>query len=167
MYDAEFWKKMSEKIENPSLGLPQEVFEFVTTVTPMINVDLLIKNSDGHVLMAWRDDICGRGWHIPGGIIRYKESIEDRIRQVAVKELKTEVHIEPGPIMINSIITPGRIRGHFISLLYRCFLPTDFQINNVGLTDSDEGYLAWIKECPDNMVLGQSKVYKDIWSDCI
>jgi colanic acid biosynthesis protein WcaH len=41
----------------------------------MVNVDLFISDDQGRVLLTWRDDeIFGAGWHIPGGMIRYKET---------------------------------------------------------------------------------------------
>jgi colanic acid biosynthesis protein WcaH len=34
----------------------------------------------GRTLLTWRDDESfGAGWHVPGGIIRYKETAADRI----------------------------------------------------------------------------------------
>ena len=61
-------------INDPQEGLPEVVFLFVTRHTPMINVDLLIRDAEGRVLLTWRDDGYEHspGWHIPGGIIRYK-----------------------------------------------------------------------------------------------
>lgn len=43
----------------------------------MVNVDLLIKNvSSNETLLTWREDeYYGPGWHVPGGIVRFKETI--------------------------------------------------------------------------------------------
>ena len=66
-----------DKLMSNDLG--KNVFELVSTLTPMINVDLLIKNEMGQTLFSWRDDIhSGKGWHLPGGIIRLKETLEER-----------------------------------------------------------------------------------------
>ncbi|MDP2923379.1 MAG: NUDIX hydrolase, partial [Candidatus Omnitrophota bacterium] len=60
-------------IKNPSERLPEDIFLFVSRITPIINVDLLIKNKQNHTLLTWRDDgFYPPGWHIPGGIVRYK-----------------------------------------------------------------------------------------------
>ena len=69
-------KFLENQIKNPSKGLPQEIFFFISRITPMINVDLLIKDEKGRTLLAWRDDEFYKGWHIPGGIIRFKEKTE-------------------------------------------------------------------------------------------
>src|SRR5205085_9887670 len=64
------------------------------------------------------------GWHIPSGIIRYKESATDRVRAVAHTELGADLAFEPAPIFVLESIAPERDRGHFYSLLYRCRLRT-------------------------------------------
>ena len=79
---------LESSIQNPSEGLPEELFLFITWITPIINVDLLIKNEQNHTLLTWRDDgYWPAGWHVPGGIIRYKETIAQRIKVVAKTEL--------------------------------------------------------------------------------
>ena len=79
-------------VRNANEGLPLDVFYFISQLTPLINVDLLVKNSQGQVLLTWRDDqFHGPAWHIPGGIIRFKERIETRIAKVAQSELGAKV----------------------------------------------------------------------------
>jgi hypothetical protein len=73
-----------KRVPDPSRGLPEEIFYYISRTTPLINVDLLIKDEKGRTLLSWRDDAyAGKGWHVPGGIVRFKESLETRIRRVA------------------------------------------------------------------------------------
>ena len=66
---------------DPSDGLPEPIFELASSIVPMINVDLFVQDRQGRILMVWREDpICGCGWHIPGGIIRFQESIVERLQ---------------------------------------------------------------------------------------
>ncbi len=111
-------------IRDPRRGLPEDLFLLASRITPMVNVDLLIKNDEGKTLLTWRDDgYWMPGWHIPGGIIRYQESMAARIQAVATTELGAEVTFEPVPLAIKEIINPyRRVRGHFISFLYQCSL---------------------------------------------
>ncbi len=159
----EIIEKMKQKVKNPKEGLPEEVFTYVSTITPLINVDLLVRNESGAVLMAWRDDVCGQGWHIPGGIIRFKENIFTRIQKVGIQELQAEVKFEKEPMAVNEIIIGEEVRGHFISLLYRCYLPEGYVIDNGDKKEDDAGYLKWIAACPDQFIEGQRKVYSDLW----
>ena len=77
-------KYLEGQIVDPRVGLPSEIFYFITRLTPMVNVDLLIKDENGRSLLSWRDDkFSGSGWHIPGGIVRYKEKMKNRLNEVA------------------------------------------------------------------------------------
>jgi len=94
-------------------GLPEPVFLLTSSLTPMLNVDLLICNEQGQTLLTWRHDaFYGPGWHVPGGIIRFKERFEDRIAAVARGELGVEVEADPQPLNIQQIFHPERdVRG--------------------------------------------------------
>ncbi len=108
---------------DPNGGLPEELFLFVSRLVPMVNVDLFISDDQGRVLLTWRDDeIFGAGWHIPGGMIRYKETAQDRIRAAALEELGAEVVIDGAPIVEQLIEPERRLRGHLVALLYKCRL---------------------------------------------
>ena len=114
---------LESAIGDPRQGLPEDVFLFVSRITPLINVDLLIQDDRGRTLLTWRDDgHFGSGWHVPGGIIRYKETIAERIQACAGEELAVQVSFEPAPIAILETIVDSRDRGHAISLLFRCRL---------------------------------------------
>jgi ADP-ribose pyrophosphatase YjhB (NUDIX family) len=110
-------------VPDPHGGLPDDVFALVSRLTPLINVDLLIKDDRGRTLLTWRDDdLFGAGWHLPGGIVRYKERMIDRIHACARAELGAGVAVESGPMTVVEIIDGPQLRGHHISLLYRCRL---------------------------------------------
>ncbi len=114
---------VESSIGDPHHGLPEEIFLFLSRITPMVNVDLLIRDDAGRTLLTWRDDeYFGRGWHVPGGIIRYKERAADRIRACAHQELGAEVSFDAVPLLVSESISERNNRGHFISLLYRCKL---------------------------------------------
>lgn len=145
-------KFLEKQIQNPSSGLPEELFLFITRLTPMVNVDLLIKDENGRTLLSWRDDAFSAGWHVPGGIIRFKEDMKTRIQKVAETEIGVKVQFEPTPIAINQIICNHDTRGHFISILFKCFLSSKYTLNNKGLTEKDKGYLKWHESCPANLI---------------
>jgi len=146
--------RLDEHISDPSLGLPEEVFLFVSRITPMVNVDLLIKDKNSRTLLSWRDNpIHGKGWHVPGGIVRFQESLERRLMKVAEIEIGAEVEFDPVPATINQIIDDKlEARGHFISILYKCFLSNKYNLKNIGLSNKDAGYLMWHDTCPDNLI---------------
>jgi len=163
---TELW----HKIDDPRKGLPEDLFLFVSAITPMINVDLLIKDNEGRTLLVWREDKYGSGWHIPGGIIRFKETIEERIQQVARQELGATVKFEDTPIAIRQLIMPDRNeRGHFISLLYYCQLqsPLDRAREYISGKPSN-GQWKWHEICPED-ILRVHEMYRNFIegkSDC-
>jgi len=145
---------LTAAVPDPAAGLPDAVFLYVSRTTPLVNVDLLIKDERGRTLLSWRNDAySGSGWHVPGGIVRFKETLEARIEKVAETEIGHPVRYEAGPIALHQLIDPGRdIRGHFISLLYRCFLSSDQPLENGGRAAGDSGYLQWHERCPDDLI---------------
>jgi len=154
MTTAEATAFLNSQAPTPAQGLPEELFLFASGITPLVNVDLLVQDGQGRTLLSWRSDIySGTGWHIPGGIVRFKERLETRVQKVAESELGCRVAFNPQPAAINQLIHPSRnVRGHFLSILYSCRLPDGFEISNPDRTPSDPGFLQWHEVCPQNLV---------------
>ncbi len=147
-------EQLRKAIRDPSKGLPEEVFLFVSELTPLVNVDLLVRNEEGDILLAWRNDSWyGSGWHVPGGIIRVKETFEERIEKCAKQELHSMVWFDEQPLEIRPIIEKGFCeRAHFITFVYSCRVPEDYIIDNGDKREYDTGYLAWHSQFPDKML---------------
>jgi colanic acid biosynthesis protein WcaH len=141
-------------MSDPRRGLPDPVFHFIRKVTPLINVDLLIRR-DGRTLLAWREDEYDTGWHIPGGIIRFREEFQSRIDAVARMEIGATVASEAAPCNIAELREHDR--GHFISLLYRCSLTSELDPARMysGRGRPANGALGWIEGLPDDMYPAQ------------
>lgn len=145
----------------PEKGLGEELFLFVSSLTPIVNVDLLVYNKQGQFLLTRRNDPhCGVGWHVPGGCVRFKETFEDRVRKVAEKELGiTNLKFEQEPIKVFEIFSNKKReiinqdeRAHFITLVFRCEAPADYQIDNGSLNESDAGYIKWFDKVPEDLL---------------
>lgn len=147
--------RLNAAVPDGRTGLPQNLFYLVSRLTPLVNVDLLIQDDRWGTLLTWRaDEFYGPGWHVPGGIIRFKETAAARIAAVASTELGAEVCAEPTPFIVSEVLSPRRdVRGHFISLLYRCTLAT---LPSMALKFIDDvpknGMWCWFKCCPDNLI---------------
>lgn len=155
---------------NPENGLGEELFLMVSSLVPIVNVDLLVYDDKGRFLLTWRDDLhCGKGWHVPGGCIRFKETCADRIRKVAQIELGiNDVKFDAAPIRIFEIINHEHReienqneRGHFITLVYKCYAPNGFIVEGQPYKEGEVGYMQWFDHLPDNLLSIQS-CYKDI-----
>jgi len=147
---------------DPTAGLPYELFLFVSRLVPMVNVDLLISDDQGRILLTWREDeIHGAGWHVPGGMIRFKETAEERIRTTALDELGAEVTFDSTPIVEQMIDPERQVRGHCVALLYRCCL-TSGPSEALQFKDGEPtlGQWAWHARYPENMIAAHKRYSK-------
>jgi colanic acid biosynthesis protein WcaH len=145
-------------LDEARTGLPEDVLQFVSRLTPLVNVDLLIQDERGRTLLTWRDDArFGPGWHVPGGLIRLKERAADRIRACARDELGVEVDGDGEPIFVHESISDRHTRGHHVSLLYRCRLlgPPD-DARRAGSEHPRAGQWRWHDRCPPNLLREQA-----------
>jgi colanic acid biosynthesis protein WcaH len=145
---------LESALGDPRNGLPEDVFRFVSRIAPLVNVDLLIKDERSRTLLTWRDDECfGHGWHVPGGIIRYKEAAADRVRACAREELGAEVSFEPAPLLIVESIREQNIRAHHIALLFQCRLlsPPD-EAKRAASDRPSPGHWRWHERCPPDLL---------------
>lgn len=152
---------LKSQVKDPNKGLPEDIFLYISCVTPLVNVDLLIQDEKGQTLLSYRNDnFFGRGWHIPGGIIRFRELPFERVKKVIETEIFSEVKMEEQPIEVISLVVPElEERSHSVGLLYRGFLSSSIPLNNKGKEETDAGYLKWFSECPEDL-LSVHYVYK-------
>jgi ADP-ribose pyrophosphatase YjhB (NUDIX family) len=150
---------IESSIGDPHRGLPEDIFLFVSRIVPFINVDLLIRDGSGRTLLTWRDDeFFGSGWHVPGGIIRYKEMASDRIQACAREELGAAVAFEAVPLLVSETIQEQRTRGHFISLLYRCrLLALPDEGRRARSNPPTPGQWHWHEFCPPDLLSVQTQ----------
>jgi len=150
------------KIGSAREGLPEDVFQLVSQLTPLVNVELLIKDEEKGTLLTWRhDEFYGPAWHLPGGIVRFKELASTRIKKVAKSELGATVSYDIKPIEVNEIMNKNRdIRGHFFSLLYSCKLTSSLDKSLAFKEKTPKnGYWCWFKDCPENLIF-QHEIYR-------
>lgn len=158
---------LDSAIADPRQGLPEDVFLFISRITPMVNVDLLVKDEKNRVLLTWRQDRYHEpGWHVPGGIVRFKEKFEERIRKVALNELGAAVSHDVDPVEMNQLIIRDREeRSHFISLLFRCTLVTGLDAAREHISGEPvNGFWRWHESCPDTLLAVQS-MYRKYFHD--
>ncbi len=161
---------MEEEKIDPTKGLPQELFLFATTLMPCPNVDLFITRGK-QLLLSWRDDeFYGSGWHIPGGCIRLRETLDYRIQETAKKEVGVEVTYDKEHFLTREgIVRYERpwmenqlVRSHNISMLFYCTIPEEYQIENVDKTEHSQGYRKWFDHYPDELIEEHKVLYGDI-----
>ena len=165
---------LEEEGVNPVNGLPIELFLFSTTLLPFVNVDLWVMDKMGRVLLTWRDDPSyGKGWHIPGGCIRMKESMETRIQETAVRELGCKVVYEKKPLLVYETIfsqTRAKLsdqleRAHNIGIVYNCVLENSDKVDITEKSILREGDARWFDKMPDNLIECHKEVYASLFEN--
>jgi len=151
-----------------SRGLGEALFLSVSTLTPIANVDLLILDEKHRLLLKRRDDpYFGAGWHIPGGCIRFRETMEERAQKTAVEEIG-------GPVIIHKLVAvrdviidsprPGlqnqNYRAHHLAVLFQCILPAQTIADRSFQERLAGENLKWFHTLPDDL-LRVHEVYLD------
>ena len=155
---SELIAALEAALPQPRTGLPEDVLQLVSRLAPLVNVDLLINDDQQRTLLTWRDDdVFGPGWHVPGGIIRYRERAVDRVHACALEELGADVESEPQPMFVLESITRAPSRSHHVSLLYRCRLAGALDETRRAVVDPPlRGQWRWHDRCPPNLLPEQA-----------
>lgn len=159
---------LSDKELKPENGLPEELFLEISSMMPIPNVDLFILNDKGELLLTWRDDIYfGKGWHLPGGCIRFRETMVERVHKTAQNELGVDVRVDEDPIAVRDVIVSEyremlknqNTRAHHIAVLYRCYPDNSWEEFFGGI----KAKAGWFKRIPKD-ILSVHDVYNDIFA---
>ena len=107
---------LMKKLPNPKKGLDHPIFDALCGVVPFVACELVIVGPQG-MLLTWRQDRWWKGWHFPGGILRYRENFEDRIAKVASSELG--IRITDYKLIFPINFNKSK-RCHAVSLVFLC-----------------------------------------------
>ncbi|WP_151764719.1 GDP-mannose mannosyl hydrolase [Acinetobacter soli] len=77
------------------MWLPDQVFKTVISSTPLISIDLVVRNEKNEVLLGKRLNAPAKGfWFVPGGRVQKDEILDDAFTRLIKEELGTEVAIK-------------------------------------------------------------------------
>ncbi|MFC3125518.1 hypothetical protein ACFOD4_10630 [Pseudoroseomonas globiformis] len=157
--ELETLTRLLAKLSGQGADLPAPVFRFVTEVSATANVDLLVRDSDKRILLAWREDGFGRGWHVPGSIIRHREDIGHRIAACARDEFGCAIEAAESPVAVLQIFDD---RGHTVSLCFQAKLGGQprRRLLEEGL-HPEPGDLCWFRALPSELYPSH-QVYRDL-----
>jgi colanic acid biosynthesis protein WcaH len=81
---------MNDRSGSPPL--PREQFLEVVARTPLVSIDLVVRDSAGRVLLGLRRNAPARGfWFVPGGVIRKNETLDVAFSRISRNELGQEL----------------------------------------------------------------------------
>lgn len=108
-------KLKREKLTPPNM--PFTLWRTIISIVPIPSVEVIITRSGKDFLLTYRKDQDWDGWHIPGGFILPRESIENACQRVAQKELGMKVEFQK---IVSAFSWPDSPYGNDFSLICIC-----------------------------------------------
>lgn len=130
--------------------LTQEEFTAIYTKVPRLTVEIIVK-SDRGVLLTKRAIYPAEGyWHIPGGTVRYNESIRDAVTRVAKDEVGLAINKYE---IIGMIEYPSLDKINYGDPRGLAILVTDFS-GEVAIDEEASEY-GWFTTVPEKILQHQ------------
>ena len=132
---------------DPWKGLGKSLFLQSSRIMPLVNVELVIRDSEDRIALLWREasqDVMRPGWHLPGGIVRVGEKISERVLKTAREECGIAARSYEIVGLGETVIDRDMPRRHFISLVV--------EIRQWELAGEPEVNLLFNKEVPSNLI---------------
>jgi colanic acid biosynthesis protein WcaH len=118
------------------MKLSREDFIAVVRDTPLVSIDLVVRDPDGRVLLGLRRNEPARGcWFVPGGRITKDEKLADAFRRLCREELNIDRAIGDAAFVgvyehfyDTNFTASGEFGTHYVVLAYSLTLdaaPTD------------------------------------------
>lgn len=117
--------------------LDKDTFSTVVKSTPLISIDLIVKNSDDEVLLGQRlnKPACG-SWFVPGGRVFKNEKIEDAFKRTTQNELGVEININSATFkgiyqhFYNDNVFNDEFSTHYIVMAFEIHITNTPNTNN-------------------------------------
>jgi len=131
----------------PGARLEPGDFETVIRLTPLVSIDMIVRSSDGRVLLGRRNHEPAKGYFfVPGGRITKNETLAAAFRRISLAELGMEKQIEEARFLgaydhfypTNRLERPG-FGTHYVVLGYEMTSPVDDAL----LPKEQHGEYAW------------------------
>jgi 8-oxo-dGTP diphosphatase len=134
---------MREKIKGLLAGIIFRLIALLTLgqISPILSACVIIEH-EGKILLIDRSD--GLGFTIPGGIVRYRETVEECVRREALEETGYDVQITSIVGVYSALDRDPRFRA--ASIAYRGHIIGGMEHH------SNEGQTCW---CEPESVLGR------------
>lgn len=136
--------------------LDKQTFKTVIDSTPLISIDLVVRDDTGRVLLGQRLNRPAQGfWFVPGGRILKDESLADAFKRLTLDELGIELGISSARYLglyehfyDDSIFTDDvngvNISTHYVVNGFEVILPSSIKQNQ--LPEDQHGDYHWFTE---------------------
>ncbi|MCK5664072.1 MAG: GDP-mannose mannosyl hydrolase [Thiotrichaceae bacterium] len=108
------------------MNLVNEKILHIIDTTPLVSIDLIIKNSEQQVLLGKRVNRPAKDfWFVPGGRIRKNERLADAVKRISVHELGFVLEKNAGKMLgaydhiyPDNFLDHPKINTHYVALGY-------------------------------------------------
>lgn len=114
--------------------LDKETFTTVIKSTPLVSIDLVVKNKHGQALLGQRLNKPAKGfWFVPGGRILKDESMADAFKRLTLDELGQAFTIEQAELLgpfdhfYNDNVFGDEFSTHYVAIAYVLTLDTELK----------------------------------------
>ncbi len=125
--------------------LPDQEFLRIVDATPLVSIDLVLRNVRGEVLLGRRLNRPAKdSWFVPGGRIRKNERVKEALRRISARELGVLIEAAElvgvfDHIYEDNFLGVAGVNTHYVVLGFAAHLP-----EGVVLTPDDQhGELRW------------------------
>lgn len=135
------------------MWLADETFKGIIQHTPLISIDLILRNEKGEVLLGKRVNAPAKGyWFVPGGRVRKNETLDDAFVRLVKEELGIESGITRADAKFLGVyehfyedcVFGEDVSTHYIVLAY------EFSLNELDISTSPlqqhELYKWWLEK---------------------
>jgi colanic acid biosynthesis protein WcaH len=109
--------------------LDENTFKTVIASTPLVSIDLLVKNTQGQYLLGYRTNRPAQGfWFVPGGRIHKNESMDAAFVRLTKAELGVQIErqsarfIGPFEHFYDDFVFGHGVSTHYVVLGYEIIL---------------------------------------------
>ncbi len=114
--------------------LDKETFSTVIESTPLVSIDLVVKNKHGQALLGERLNKPAKGnWFVPGGRILKDESMANAFKRLTKEELGQEFSLNQAELLgpfdhfYNDNVFGDEFSTHYVAIAYVLTLDKDLE----------------------------------------
>lgn len=116
----------------PASWLDREMFRQIVAGTPLISIDLIVRNEQGQVLLGQRLNRPAQGyWFVPGGRVRKDERLAEAFSRLTQEELGVQLMLSDGRFLgpfehfYDDNFSGGDFSTHYVVLGYEVTVNRD------------------------------------------
>jgi len=117
--------------------LNDQDFLGVIDATPLVSIDLVIRNAKGQVLLGLRNNKPAQGyWFVPGGRVRKNERLKNTFQRLCRDELELDLNFSNARLLgayehiyDDNFLNNSSVNTHYVVIGYELILEHEVEVN--------------------------------------